>query len=249
MKIFICFLFISIYTTGFSQDIRILYDSVDVTGQTIVVKTVPDSSYQTPFSIFNNSNTKKIYTSRRILHKKLMTDYSVLYGLDILHYPPYSDSIYTPTDTFELKPHQYLSPGFSSFGLTAYLFTGATCDDFLVSYELVDAITSSKSLIHIHYMCVTGINAVEKDKIKSNMYPNPASSLVTIDYELDYPIKNARLEFINILGRSTGSVVITEGKGKITMDTATLPPGIYLCAFVIDNQVVHAEKLMVTRTD
>jgi hypothetical protein len=73
-----------------------------------------------------------------------------------------------------------------------------------------------------------------------SLYPNPASTLLTIEYKAES--KNARYEVLDMTGRSIETGAIIQG-GQTTISVEALPFGIYLVR-VIDNENVTARKFI-----
>ncbi len=239
-KILLLFLFCA--GTGFSQGIRILQGSTDVTGTTVIERTVPGTFYETPFTLYNSESSKKTFGVTRILKNKLSPDYQLLFGVNEVFFISSPDSIFTSTSPFTIEAN---GSNANPLKFSSFLNTGAICQDILVTYYLFDADTKSDtSEITIHYTCTTGIHKAN-ESILFNVYPNPSVSSVTIDFSLNTVSKSAKYIISDMLGQSVKEVSIEpkQGNGKIVV--TDLLPGFYFYQFVIDGQSTQARKLII----
>jgi hypothetical protein len=240
--LFVFFLFLG---PGFSQSIRILQDNVDVTGKTLTVNVKPDTVYINAFSIYNSSNEKKQFIAHRLLKTKLAAGYGL--GFTIHHYQigPFEDSIQTVPDTLLLEPKAYLNPDFPSSGLSSIFSTGAVSADHLVSYVLETIDGLDKSEVSIHYAYTTGIHELEWGHV-SDAYPNPASSVVAVDYSLTSSAKQAHLIVYDGIGKSICSVPLFKKEGQAKVDVEGWAAGIYFYTFVLDGRSLYTGKFAVS---
>jgi hypothetical protein len=67
-------------------------------------------------------------------------------------------------------------------------------------------------------------------------YPNPASSAVTLEYELPSGLDAVELTIYDLSGRSISSQTLepTPGRNSLTLPTETYPPGVYLARIAGD---------------
>ena len=93
---------------------------------------------------------------------------------------------------------------------------------------------------------VTCIVDVSEFEIKHNisLYPNPASSYVNINPgELSYGT-NVSIQMIDMTGRIVYSEIIKTTYDEISINTSTLPEGLYFVSLVFDNDRI-TKKLMI----
>ena len=94
-----------------------------------------------------------------------------------------------------------------------------------------------------------GIQPIVTPSTILTAYPNPAIQSTVIDYDFasmkDYCTAN--IEVFNIMGKKVGTVELKNNKGTISVSTTALAPGEYFYSLVIDGNLVHTEKLMVTK--
>lgn len=79
----------------------------------------------------------------------------------------------------------------------------------------------------------------------SNVYPNPASEAVEIDYRFSGSFNEARLTLLNILGSPIGEYDLTPNERKIRITTRDLAAGVYLYRLSLDGKIVATKKLLV----
>jgi len=89
-----------------------------------------------------------------------------------------------------------------------------------------------------------GIEETTPQAEVSNLFPNPAKNIVSINYDLK-GATNARLEIRNILGSVVKVVEINESKGTVKVDVSDLTNGVYFYSFIVDEQVITAKKLVI----
>ncbi|MCX6287462.1 MAG: T9SS type A sorting domain-containing protein [Bacteroidetes bacterium] len=78
----------------------------------------------------------------------------------------------------------------------------------------------------------------------SPAYPNPANEKFTVDYILK-GTETARLVLQNVLGITVREEPVSGGNGKIQMNLAGLPEGVYLYSLTIDGKSVSTRKLLI----
>ncbi len=78
--------------------------------------------------------------------------------------------------------------------------------------------------------------------IKWDLYPNPSSKLIHVDFEL-HKEENVQLQLLNIEGRIMDSSSISASSGSIIFDVSTLPPGTYFIQLHGD-RLIKSEKVV-----
>jgi len=78
-----------------------------------------------------------------------------------------------------------------------------------------------------------------------NMYPNPASSVVSLKFLVHSP-KSATLEIYDLNGTKLLEKQIPKGSGEVTVDVSGLESGVYFCRFIIENKSV-TKKLIIQK--
>jgi hypothetical protein len=244
MKTLFIFLSIGLISPAFSQDLRILQGTTDVTGTTVTEKIIPNSEHRTAFSLYNSSNSIKTFTITRILKNKLMPGNEFFFAIHPLHVAPSGDSIYILNHEFSMDPHTYIS-AINSEGFATYFFTGPVCQENVITYKLGDVnMPGDTSEITIHYSCATGIYEYEAG-IVSDVYPNPAATHVTIDYAFTTAAKKAKIEVYDVLGKTVKEIAIESKEGKAILNVDDLKTGLYFYTIITDDKATRARKLII----
>ncbi|MFL5729550.1 MAG: T9SS type A sorting domain-containing protein [Cytophagaceae bacterium] len=79
-----------------------------------------------------------------------------------------------------------------------------------------------------------------------NIFPNPASDLVTISF--DQSTKKARtLKITNAIGAEIKSLDLSEGLDSYSANFSDLEPGLYFCNLYSEDGIIESRKLIRTR--
>jgi hypothetical protein len=84
--------------------------------------------------------------------------------------------------------------------------------------------------------------AISTDQFK--IYPNPASTQVTVDYALNLEEKGT-LIFYDLLGREYMRSDLSSTINRVTLNITNLPKGLYLCKFAVSGQTRSTKKLVI----
>jgi len=78
--------------------------------------------------------------------------------------------------------------------------------------------------------------------------PNPTDGTTLIRYRIPRQASQAQIKLYSLKGEELKSFPITQrGEGQLSLDTATLPEGIYLYRLLIDGKPIDAKKLLLNR--
>ena len=95
----------------------------------------------------------------------------------------------------------------------------------------------------------SGINDFSEILSSSDLYPNPTSDKVTIDFTLTKNQK-ADVRLFNEVGQQvkiSQSVYGIQGENKILLDVAELPEGIYFAQIVLEGNVTATKRFVITK--
>lgn len=81
----------------------------------------------------------------------------------------------------------------------------------------------------------------------SEAYPNPATSVVNVDYTLTAGISRASVVITNMLGSRVKEIALTEQSGRLQIPVYELVNGIYFYSLVANQQVILTRKFVVKR--
>ncbi len=152
----------------------------------------------------------------------------------------------------------YLSP------LTVTLAPGDTTNEFsghympdnhegytTMGYSFFDINNPNDSTyFYVEYLGTPNVGIEDREDMKtyvSNAYPNPASSIVSFDYNLPRGTRNAMINVHNLLGAKVKEMNIAGSHGKISVDVNDLKDGIYFYSVNLDNQIVETKRLIISR--
>ena len=77
----------------------------------------------------------------------------------------------------------------------------------------------------------------------SALYPNPANSVASFAYHTDY---DARLSIYNSLGQVVKAMPLSANKENISINTADMPSGVYICKIVASGTETAYRRLVVS---
>lgn len=102
------------------------------------------------------------------------------------------------------------------------------------------------SIINLSYQTM-GIEIIENNEAKLNIFPNPVASVVNMSYELDQP-SSVGLILYNHLGQTLFSLAEDNkpaGRHQESFDMSGLPAGVYYCRLsVVDGRLPMCRKIM-----
>lgn len=81
----------------------------------------------------------------------------------------------------------------------------------------------------------------------SDIYPNPASQTVNLDYQFTNEVNSAQLKIVNLLGAVVQELVIDPYGNQMTIDIANLDSGIYFYTLFINDDVYRTKKFIVQK--
>lgn len=91
-----------------------------------------------------------------------------------------------------------------------------------------------------------GINEAILNNISvSEIYPNPASDVVNIDYDMPYEVKEASVKIVNILGAVVKEQQINTRYNKMRINITDLTGGIYFYSLTINGEIYSTKKLII----
>jgi len=91
---------------------------------------------------------------------------------------------------------------------------------------------------------VNDLSAAGRSNI-SKSYPNPASNDLFIDYAVGEGV--GRIDIYSMLGMKVKSVNLTGQQGRVNLNVAALPAGMYLYRLVVNGQDVQTKRFSVSR--
>ncbi len=115
-----------------------------------------------------------------------------------------------------------------------------------ISYVFFDEDDLSNfSTINVTFDVAVGIEENNFDNVYlSNAYPNPASTVMSLDYDLK-DVNGAKLVVYDLLGSVVKNVEVTDAIGKLKVNVSDLDDGVYFYSLLVKNETVKTQKLVV----
>lgn len=79
----------------------------------------------------------------------------------------------------------------------------------------------------------------------SDIYPNPAKDIVSIDFDIPRDVETASVKIVNVLGSIVKEQSIERGSNKLSIDVSDLNDGIYFYSMFINEELYKTERLVV----
>lgn len=114
-----------------------------------------------------------------------------------------------------------------------------------VFYNYNNPTDSVAYICEYHAGSGVGISNTVKAVSTAKVYPNPAKTAITIDYEIPSNANSARFEIRNILGQTVSDTKLESFEGKQKVDVSGLINGVYFYTLIVDNQSVISKKLII----
>ena len=91
--------------------------------------------------------------------------------------------------------------------------------------------------------------SISEDAMKggsiSEIYPNPATNYVNLDFNLTPSVKQAKVRVINLLGSVVKEVEIEKGTNQLKLDVSSLDNGVYFYSVLINGDTYKTKKLVI----
>lgn len=113
-----------------------------------------------------------------------------------------------------------------------------------VNYSFTSAGYSVSVLVNYIYSTV-GISSSDLSVNSLAAYPNPASTSVTVSYDLSGLNSDARLVITNLVGSKVAVRSLNGNSGKVNVDLSNLDAGIYFYSIEANGQAISTRKLIV----
>ena len=98
----------------------------------------------------------------------------------------------------------------------------------------------------LNFNIAVGINEAQANATVSNMYPNPASTFVSMKYDVNEYAKTAKIVVFDMLGKMVKELVLDEKQGVAKLNVSDLNSGVYFYSFLVDEKAIITKKLVVS---
>ncbi len=154
-------------------------------------------------------------------------------------------------DTTNLSPHYWFVPasGSSPQGqFTSYYKIVGAVGVSLIEYTFFNKDNTDED-VKIVVKFDTSPAAIDEYILKnlyvSDLYPNPASSSVNLNYDMPIEVNDARVKIVNVLGSVMKEQKIDSRNNNMSMNILDLNRGIYFYSLFINGEVYSTKKLIV----
>ncbi len=211
-------------------------------GDTVLLRGEPDTEIVFHGMLTNNSSdTDTIKIIRRLVNLLPNVEHLFCWGTC---YQPNLDSIFAPAGYVILEPGQTsLDYEFSGHynakgvvGISTVEYTFFNKNDENEKLVVVAEYDTSPDGIDDYILRNTNI---------SEIYPNPATNFVSIDYTLPLEVNEASVKVVNLLGSIVKEQQINVRNNNLKMDISDIVGGIYFYSVIVNGEVLETKKLIV----
>ncbi len=226
-------------TSGYSQSLS-LYADGSILGDTVTVYGDPTSpNIEFTANLKNNTTNGAIIKVRRheislvettLNYFKWVQTYSPTIDLSLESFLVASDET-TPDETFICY---YQPNGIVGKSLIEYTFFNINIENEEV--KLVVKFDTSTDDIDENILNNTFV---------SDIYPNPANTLVNIDYDFPIDVNSANIKIVNVLGSVIKDKVMDVRDSKIQIDISGMESGVYFYSIFVNEEILKSNKFVV----
>jgi hypothetical protein len=136
-----------------------------------------------------------------------------------------------------------------TFGLSTDFDAAASSGTAQVMYTIFNVNNSndSVSVIMNYNLSTTGIKTVAANYYVSNISPNPASTNISLNYDLKNTTQPASVKIYNMLGTLVKTVSLDAYNNSTKIDIASLEEGIYFYSVLVGGKTIKTSRLVVSR--
>lgn len=238
------FTLISLFTITFisnAQDLTLTWDGEEL-GESVLIVGSPDDTEIVFHAVLTNNtdNGMNVMVVRKQLDFQAGAISQFCWGLC---FPPTTDTCLNPvlikageSSGLEDFSGHYIPGG--AIGVSSVEYTFYNLDNPDVRVSVIANYKGSPAGIAEEAMVGGSI---------SEVYPNPASNYVNIDYQLTTNVKEASVRVFNLLGAEVKSASLVNNGNKLSMDISNLESGIYFYSVLVNGDVYKTRKLVVQK--
>jgi len=226
-----------------AQSISLSHGGV-MLGDTVTVPVDPIASTYIDFEIAIHNNTDN-GMNVQVAKKDLtpLADNQFLFCLGVACYPPTVDSC--GDDVYEFVPAGGASEE-KQFKVTYN--TLEKLGIAMVKYNVYNKDNPADSVnIYVKYFAFP--DGIAEEAMNggnfSEIYPNPATNSISVDYNLTTKVNSATIRISNLLGSVVKESDLQINSNKAKLDISELENGIYFYSVLINNDVYTTKKLIV----
>lgn len=237
MKKIIALILFSAFAAVYAQSFQITYNGEPVPSPLDFMATVGDDDNELVVTITNTSEEPDtIYLSKRVVTEVPGSYNTFCIGIC------YDASVTTAPVPLILQPGE----NSDGHGFHFLYNPGGNEGTTTVDYTFTSGSFSTLMTVNYTYTAV-GISSSDLRVNSFTAYPNPATSSVTIAYDLSglYSANDTRLVITNLVGSKVAVRSLNGTSGKVSMDISNLDAGIYFYSIEANGQAVSTRKLIV----
>ena len=243
-KIFTSLSLLSCIIYGYSQNIVLLDDNINVISNTIVDINIA----------INSNSTKEILVKNAALFSDTIKVVRTIYTVDGADLTQFCWGglcyLYTTnTSSLSLTIPSGDTVNFAQGnGFHAIFNAGAACVTRYVHYKFYNMHNYSDSTgVTLRYLCATGVDELSKESgVIGDAYPNPTNSLVSIKYNVNEFSEKGQLVFYDMLGKSVKKITLNDKQGEAKINVADLNAGIYFYTLMVNDKAISTKKLVIS---
>ena len=118
----------------------------------------------------------------------------------------------------------------------------------LFSFTIQDTLNAdnNKTVFVKYIIGENSVNALSKNNVSIDLYPNPARNVVNIEYNLSGSnAMGSKIEIRNMLGSVVKEINIADNQSIQRINVSEMPNGVYLCSVVCNGKVCKTKKMVV----
>ena len=218
-------------------------------GDTVVIAGNPDDAELVFHAILTNNSDDSVTfkVQRRFIHLLDETSHYFCWGLCYL---PNHDSVFVSPSYIGLNAGQSTTD-YDFAGHYESVYQDSTINVIgtsIVEYKFFNVDNEDEFVTVVVKFVTTPdgiIDQIMADGFISDMYPNPATHFINLDYELTSKVNNANIRIVNLLGSVVKNVEIDKNSTNLRLDISNLTKGVYFYSVIINNEVYKTKKLIV----
>jgi len=140
-----------------------------------------------------------------------------------------------------------LSPGIADASFRADYMPNGNAGKTSITYEFYNLAKGREEIRESVTVIfnISGVGLEENAMAIGRTFPNPASSIVTVEYKLSPGTASSELLLRNITGQTLSRTPLDRYAGEAKLDISWLANGVYTLSLIDDNNVVSNKKLVV----
>lgn len=138
----------------------------------------------------------------------------------------------------------------STFKAAPFTFTWATGDSArwrVTIYNVSNPNDSSSAIITWKEGFPVSIKAeVAKNDVKLSAFPNPVSSILTVNYNVDTDASaNVSIDVYDVVGKKVTSHKVMNNKGQVQLNVSDFNAGVYFYSLNVNGQAIKTERIII----